>query len=135
MKIHISRIFFLLLLWSSSLLYAHNGDSLSLRVPFDFPLLLSGNFGELRSNHFHAGLDFKTQGAVGKPIYSPADGYISRATVSSGGYGRAVYVTHSNGYMTVYGHLDSFLPVVARKIAQAQYADEAFAVLRERHPL
>lgn len=128
MKIHISRIFFLLLLWSPSLLYAHNGDSLSLRVPFDFPLLLSGNFGELRSNHFHAGLDFKTQGAVGKPIYSPADGYISRATVSSGGYGRAVYVTHSNGYMTVYGHLDRFLPAVARKIAQVQYADEAFAV-------
>ena len=58
--------------------------------PFDFPLLLSGNFGELRSNHFHGGVDFKTQGVVGKPIRCIADGYISRVTVTPGGYGQAV---------------------------------------------
>lgn len=57
--------------------------------PFDFPLLLSGNFGELRANHFHGGVDFKTQGVVGKPIRCIADGYISRVTVTPGGYGQA----------------------------------------------
>ena len=56
--------------------------------PFDFPLTLSGNFGELRANHFHGGLDFKTQGAVGKPIRNIADGYVSRVTVTPGGYGQ-----------------------------------------------
>ena len=62
-------------------------------VPFDFPLLLSGNFGELRSNHFHGGLDFKTQGVVGKPLLAIADGYISKVTVTPGGYGNALYIT------------------------------------------
>lgn len=103
-------------------------DSIDMAVPFKFPLLLSGNFGELRSNHFHAGLDFKTQGCVGKPIYSPADGYISRATVSPGGYGRAIYVVHDNGYMTVYGHLERFLSHIADTIRKKQYADEIFSV-------
>ena len=89
--------------------------------PFDFRLLLSGNFGELRSNHFHAGVDFKTQGVVGKPIKCVADGYICRAKVQSGGYGRALYVMHDNGYMTVYGHLDRFPDIVAERIRENQY--------------
>lgn len=96
--------------------------------PFDFPVLLSGNFGELRSNHFHAGLDFKTQGVVGKPLHAPADGYIMRVTVSPGGYGRALYVRHDDGFVTVYGHLDRFLPDIAAKVRQKQYDDEVFAV-------
>ena len=78
--------------------------------PFDFPLFLSGNFGELRSNHFHGGLDFKTQGVVGKPIRCIADGYIGRVTVTPGGYGQAVYIMHDNGYTSVYGHLWKFTP-------------------------
>lgn len=109
-------------------LSSQENDSISLAAPFDFPLLLSGNFGELRSNHFHAGLDFKTQGVVGKPIRVPADGYISRASVAAGGYGRAVYVTHNNGYITVYGHLEAFPDSVASRIRAKQYAEETFAV-------
>lgn len=97
-------------------------------VPFDFPLYLSGNFAELRSNHFHAGLDFKTQGVEGKPITVVADGYIARAKVQAGGYGRALYVMHDNGYMTVYGHLQKFPAAVARAVREQQYADECFAV-------
>lgn len=110
-----------------SLLRAQS-DSICLSSPFNFELLLSGNFGELRSNHFHAGIDFKTQGAVGRPILAPADGYISRATVTAGGYGRAIYVTHDNGYITVYGHLDSFTMPIAERVHTQQYNDEYFAV-------
>ena len=66
--------------------------------PFDFPLTLSGNFGELRANHFHGGVDFKTQGEIGKPIHCIADGYVSRVSVTPGGYGQALYITHPNGY-------------------------------------
>lgn len=96
--------------------------------PFKFAHLLSGNFGELRSNHFHGGLDFKTQGAVGKQIYAPADGYISRASVSAGGYGNAIYVTHTDGYMTVYGHLQKLPSGVAERVRKEQYEKECFAV-------
>ena len=96
--------------------------------PFDFELFLSGSFGELRSNHFHSGIDFKTQGVVGKPIRCVADGYICRATVQAGGYGLALYVMHDNGYMTVYGHLDRFPENVHRKVREYQYENETFAV-------
>lgn len=109
-------------------------DSIELSSPFDFPLLLSGNFGEFRSNHFHAGLDFKTQGVSGKTIYAPADGYISRATVTPGGYGRAIYVEHDNGYTTVYGHLDAFPSEIAARVRARQYADEVFSVDLEFEP-
>lgn len=103
-------------------------DEDMLTVPFDFSLLLSGNFGELRSDHFHSGVDFKTQGVVGKPIRCVADGYISRATVQPGGYGRAIYVIHDNGYMTVYGHLERFPQAVEQRVCEAQYENESFSL-------
>ena len=96
--------------------------------PFDFPLLLSGNFGELRANHFHGGVDFKTQGVVGKPIRCIADGYISRVTVTPGGYGQAVYITHDNGYTSVHGHLHRFMAEVQQVVEAYQYEHETFAV-------
>ena len=96
--------------------------------PFDFPLLLSGNFGELRANHFHGGVDFKTQGVVGKPIQCIADGYISRVTVTPGGYGQAVYITHDNGYTSVHGHLLKFMSEVEKVVEAYQYENETFVV-------
>ena len=96
--------------------------------PFDFPLLLSGNFGELRANHFHGGVDFKTQGVIGKPIRCIADGYISRVTVTPGGYGQAVYITHDNGYTSVHGHLHKFMTEVEQVVEAYQYEHETFAV-------
>lgn len=96
--------------------------------PFDFPLLLSGNFGELRANHFHGGVDFKTQGVVGKPIRCIADGYISRVTVTPGGYGQAVYITHDNGFTSVHGHLHRFMAEVQQVVEAYQYEHETFAV-------
>ena len=102
----------------------------SLRGLFDLPMdhqqILSGTFAELRPAHFHGGVDFKTQGVVGKKIYSPASGYISRISVAHGGYGKAVYITHDNGYTTVYGHLDQFAPRVDSLIRTVQYKNEDY---------
>lgn len=104
------------------------------RPPFDFPLTLSGNFGELRSNHFHGGVDFKTQGVVGKPIHCIADGYVSRVSVTHGGYGQALYITHPNGYTSVYGHVLKFAPAIEEMVEEYQYRHETFAVDLEPEP-
>jgi len=66
---------------------------------------LSGNFGELRNNHIHSGFDIKTNKMEGLPVFAAADGYVSRIKISNFGYGKALYITHPNGYTTVYGHL------------------------------
>ena len=96
------------------------------RSPFDFPLLLSANFGELRPNHFHNGLDIKTGGVTGKPIHSVAEGYVSRVMVLHGGYGQALFVTHPNGFTSVYGHVVSFAPKIQEYVRKHQYEHETF---------
>ncbi|WP_075558639.1 M23 family metallopeptidase [Parabacteroides timonensis] len=98
------------------------------RKPLDIPILLSGNFGELRSNHFHSGIDFKTQGVEGKPIHSVQDGYVSRISVSPWGYGNGLYITHPNGTTTVYGHLQKFSSKIAAYLKEKQYEQESFNV-------
>lgn len=104
-------------------------DTIKLRSPLDIPLYLAGNFGELRRSHFHSGIDFKTQGRTGFPVHSVADGYVSRATVSPWGFGRAVYVTHpSSGITTVYGHLEAFSPEIDRRVRNLQYEKETFTI-------
>lgn len=105
---------------------AQVGSSPSFASPFDFPLLLAGNFGELRANHFHGGLDIKTQGVEGKPIYAIEEGYVSRVSIAPNGYGNALYVTHPNGYTSVYGHLSGFAPVIARYVMDQHYEQERF---------
>lgn len=100
-----------------------------LRRPVDIPSLLAGNFGELRPNHFHSGLDFKTQGRTGFDVHSVDDGYVSRASVSPWGYGRAIYVTHpSTGLTSVYGHLEGFCPAVDKAVRARQLESQQFAV-------
>ncbi|MDO5607794.1 MAG: peptidoglycan DD-metalloendopeptidase family protein [Capnocytophaga sp.] len=96
--------------------------------PLDIPLLLSGNFGELRNNHFHAGLDLKTQGKEGFNIYAVADGYVSRIKVGLFGYGKVLYITHPNGYTSVYAHLQKFAPSIEKYIKQQQYAKKNYEV-------
>ena len=93
--------------------------------PFKFPLLLSANFGELRPNHFHNGIDIKTQGVTGKPIYCIADGYVSRILVLHGGYGQALFVTHPNGYTSVYGHVIKFAPAIQNSGVSIQNSTES----------
>jgi len=116
----------LALVISLSFLPVHAQEAARFSAPFDFPMLLSANFGELRAGHFHGGIDVKTQSTVGWPVHSVADGYISRASVSTSGYGNALYITHPNGYTTVYGHLYAFSEGVAERIRQYQYAHETF---------
>ncbi len=94
--------------------------------PFDFPLLLSANFGELRPNHFHNGIDIKTQGVTGKPVHCVAEGYISRVAVQHGGYGQVVYVAHPDGHTSVYGHVERFSDGVQKRVREYQYANETF---------
>lgn len=104
-------------------------DNINLRTPLDIPLILSGNFGELRRNHFHSGVDFKTQGRTGFPVYAVDDGYVSRASVSPWGFGRAVYVTHpSTGLTTVYGHLEAFSPAIDKIVRNKQYEEQTFSI-------
>jgi hypothetical protein len=82
----------------------------------------------MRSSHFHTGLDIRTRGKVGYRIYAAADGYVSRISVSPGGFGNALYVAHPNGYTTVYGHLLHFDDRITSFVKEAQYAQERFAV-------
>ena len=96
--------------------------------PFDFPILLSGSFGELRSNHFHSGIDFKTQGAEGKAIHAVQAGYVARIAVSPWGYCNALYLAHPDGTTTVYGHLQRFNARIAAYLKEQQYAQERFQV-------
>ncbi|WP_295720927.1 M23 family metallopeptidase [Mucilaginibacter sp.] len=97
------------------------------RYPLDLkPPTTAGSFGELRPAHFHSGLDFKTNQRTGYPVYAVNDGYISRVRVQFGGFGRAIYITHPNGYTTVYGHLQSFTPAVAALVKAYQYEHQTF---------
>jgi murein DD-endopeptidase MepM/ murein hydrolase activator NlpD len=91
------------------------------RNPLDIPISLAGNFGELRPNHFHMGLDIRTRHRVNLPVHAAADGYISAVRVEPWGFGQAVYVVHPNGYTTVYGHLLAFAPRLAAYIKAQQY--------------
>ena len=94
--------------------------------PLSGELILSGNFGEIRGNHFHSGLDFKTGGVEGKSVYAVADGFVSRIFVSGDGFGKAVYIQHPNGKTSVYGHLSNFNPEIASYVKQQQYAKQSF---------
>ena len=96
--------------------------------PIEIPLLLSGNFGELRSNHFHSGLDIKTQQKEGIPIYAPADGYVSRIKISHFGYGKALYILHPNGYSTVYAHLQKYAGAIQGYVKENQYKKESYTL-------
>ncbi len=120
-----NKLFTLFLFFLITISYAQNEYYSS---PVKIPILLSGNFAELRSNHFHSGIDIKTQGVTGFPIYSVADGFVSRIVVSPTGYGNALYINHPNGTTTVYGHLQSFRDDIAKYVKENQYLQISFKV-------
>lgn len=101
---------------------------------YDFPIqpdktnFLSGNMGELRASHFHAGLDIKTAGKEGLNVFAAAEGYVSRIRVATGGYGNCIYIQHPNGTTTVYAHLQKFNQVIAEYVLKNQYQRESFTI-------
>ncbi|MGS0524459.1 M23 family metallopeptidase [Zobellia nedashkovskayae] len=98
------------------------------RSPVDIPLVLAGTFGELRSNHFHSGIDIKTEQREGLPIYAIADGSVTRVKVSHWGYGKVLYIAHPNGYTSVYGHLQKFAPKIQEFVKKLQYKKKLYEV-------
>ncbi|WP_291868463.1 M23 family metallopeptidase [Maribacter sp.] len=98
------------------------------RSPLDIPLILAGTFGELRSNHFHSGIDIKTKQREGLKVYGIGDGTITRIKVSLWGYGKVLYMAHPNGYTSVYGHLQKFSPEIEAYIKKIQYQKKSYEV-------
>lgn len=99
------------------------------RSPLDIrPPALAGSFGELRPNHFHSGMDYRTNQREGYPVYAIADGYISRLRVQNSGFGLALYINHPNGYTSVYGHLQRFNPKIAQQVKILQYQKKSYEI-------
>lgn len=124
------RFYLFILLFSVSLFSQSDYPKDYFRSPLDIPLQLSGNFGELRPNHFHAGFDLKTLQREGLNIYAVADGYVSRIKISTYGNGKAIYITHPNGYTSVYGHLQKGVGVIEEIIQKTHYSEQSFEIER-----
>ncbi len=104
------------------------------RNPLDIPISLSGNFGELRPNHYHMGIDLKTAQRENLSVHAAAEGYISRIKIEPGGFGRAIYITHPNGYTTLYAHLNNFAAAIDAYVKQQQYVQESWRVQLDISP-
>lgn len=109
-----------------SYVFPENIPSDYFAYPLKIPIQLSGTFGELRNNHFHAGLDIRTQQREGIPIYAAADGYVNRLRVAHFSYGKAVYIQHPNGYSTLYAHLQRFAGDIEDLAKKTQYERETY---------
>jgi len=120
----------ILLLFSSELFAQQKLEELAddFASPLEIPLLLSGTFGELRSRHFHAGIDIKTRAAEGFKVLATSDGVLSRVKVSAYGYGNALYIKHPNGYTSVYAHLQKFNGPIEDLVLEHQLANKSFEV-------
>lgn len=94
-------------------------------MPLQFPFNLAGSFAEPRPDHFHSGIDIKTNGKEGALVFAIGDGFVSRIRVSPYGYGKAIYITHPNGYTSVYGHLSKFYGKIEAYIHRMHYEKTA----------
>lgn len=117
----------ILLLFTYSLLFSQNERFPQYPNPVKIPISLSATFAELRSNAFHAGVDIRTQGVEGKEVFAVADGYVSRIGVSPYGYGKVLYITHNDGFTSVYAHMSKFNKMITDFVKDKQYKDESFA--------
>ena len=122
------RYFLFYLLFCSTLFAQNNFPKDYFSPPLDIPMQLSGNFGELRPNHFHAGFDFKTQQKEGLKVYASAEGYVSRIKISTFGNGKTIYITHPNGYTTVYAHLQKAVGPIQDFITTTHYKEQSFEI-------
>jgi len=98
------------------------------RDPLAIPMSLAANFGELRPNHYHMGLDIRTQHRENLPVFAAADGFVARVEIGPAGFGQAIYIRHPNGFTTVYGHLNQFFPALAEYVSQQQYKLQSWQV-------
>lgn len=123
----LKRFFTLLFTFISILLNGQKNGNLFVS-PLKIPLSLSASFGELRGDHFHSGIDIKTEGVTGKEVLASDDGYVYLLLVSPGGYGRAIFIRHPSGYSTMYGHLSRYKPEIEEYVKSKQYENKSFAV-------
>jgi hypothetical protein len=124
--VRVRFLFLLILLLSSIVSKAQTFDQNYFRSPLDEPLRLAGCFGELRTGHFHTGMDITTCETEGLPVYAAADGFVRRIGVSGMGYGNVLYLDHPNGYTTVYGHMLRFRDDIQAYVRKIQYNTESF---------
>lgn len=130
---HLMNLFLLVLLYlpfntSAQIFAEKNYPKGYFRNPLGIPLQLSTNFGEIRTNHYHMGFDIRTAQKENLPVYASAEGYISRVKIEEGGFGRAIYITHPNGYTTLYAHLNAFTKELDQYIKECQYEAEDWEV-------
>jgi murein DD-endopeptidase MepM/ murein hydrolase activator NlpD len=104
------------------------------RYPLDIPGKLNANFGEMRPNHFHMGLDLSTEKKENLKIYAAADGYVARVKIEPGGFGRAIYLNHPNGLTTLYAHMNDFMPELEQYLKRKQYENESWMTEFELPP-
>ena len=112
----------------TSLIFPAKKYPTSFRNPLATPFSLVGNFGECRPNHFHSGIDVRTDGKENKSVYSIEDGYISRVQIEAGGFGNAIYITHASGYTSVYAHLNTFFTKLENHVRKKQYEAKSWAI-------
>ena len=118
----------LLSLISYSLPLTLKGQEFKPIIPLNTKPLLAGTFAELRPNHFHGGIDLKTESREGLQVLAADKGYISRIKVSPYGYGKMLYITHPSGYVTTYGHLQKYAPEIEAFVKQKQYAQQTYDI-------
>src|SRR5829696_5022576 len=98
------------------------------RHPLNVPMQLVANFGEIRANHWHMGLDIRTQQRENLPVYASAEGYVSRIVVEPSGFGQAIYIAHPNGFTTLYAHMNAFYPALQQHVKDEQYRKESWKI-------
>ena len=98
------------------------------RNPLGIPMQLSANFGELRPNHWHMGLDIRTNAKENLPVYAAAEGYIAKVGIRPQSFGRFIIINHPNGLSTLYAHLNDFYPELEKYVTEQQYKQESWAV-------
>jgi len=129
MKIHSGTLFLLLILMPLAKLSAQISIPKGyFSSPLNIGLSVNGSFAEIRSNHFHSGMDFPVQQKEGLPVFAVADGVISRIKVSPGGFGNALYVDHPNGFTSVYAHLQRYNDTITTYMRVNQYRLKSFDV-------
>lgn len=122
-------LFFILLLAANSAnAQAPHYPKNYFRNPLNFPIELAGNFGECRPGHFHSGMDIKTKGTENHKVFAAADGYVSRIKMEPGGFGHGLYITHPNGFTSLYAHLNNFNPALQAFVRRQQYAKETWTL-------